>query len=54
MHWVYSSAENYLPISGFLYSLIVEVDVYSNTQAVEKHKDVISSYNRVGHIGKLL
>lgn len=54
MHWVYSFAENDLPISGFLCSLTIEVDVYSNTQAVEKHKDLISSYNRVGHIGKLL
>lgn len=29
---------------------MIEVDVYSNTHAVEKHKDVISGSNRVGHI----
>lgn len=33
---------------------MIEVDVYSNTHAVEKHKDVLSGYNRVGHIGQLL
>lgn len=26
---------------------MIEVDVYSNTHAAEKHKDVLSGYNRV-------